>query len=441
MDVVLLSRIQFALAAGFHFLFPPLTLGLTLIIFMLETMFLRKGAIIFKEISNFLIKILALIFTVGVASGIVLEFSFGTNWAEYSRMVGDIFGAPLAAEAVFSFFLESTFIAVLLFGRNKVSPKAYWLVSFLIFFASHLSGLWIIIANSWMQTPAGFEIVNGRAVLTDFFAAAFSPSTLVRYTHTVCASWVTGSLFAAGISAWFLLRKRNAELFKPLLHMSLTIFIITGLLQTVTGHAHAVQVAKTQPAKMAAFEALWQTQNGAPMSLFGIPDAEQQKTHFQIKIPKLLSFMINFNFDSEVKGLNEFPKEEWPPVSISYFSYHLMIVFGGIFAFLSVISIIMLVAKKFNKTNWFLKVLMISAPFPLAINIIGWTAAEVGRQPWAVYGILKTADAASVSVPAWQVLFTLILFSLVYLLLFTVFLIVFTKIIKKGPESIFQAAE
>lgn len=440
MDVVLLSRIQFALAAGFHFLFPPLTLGLTLFILILETKYLRSGANIYKEISNFLIKILALIFTVGVASGIVLEFSFGTNWSEYSRMVGDIFGAPLAAEAIFSFFLESTFIAILIFGRKKVSKKAYWLSAFLLFFASHLSGLWIIIANSWMQTPAGFEIINGRAVLTDFFAAAFNPSTLQRYSHTVFAAWVTGSMFTAGISAWFLLRKRDTDLFKPFMRLSLTIFIITIFLVAGAGHMHAIQVVNTQPAKMAAFEGLWETKQGAPMSLIGIPNAEKQETIMEIKIPKLLSLMAHFNPNAEIKGLNEFPKDEWPPIRLSYFSYHIMFLFGSLLLLLAVISLFMLRKDKLDNMRWFLRTMLLFAPLPLVLNISGWVAAEVGRQPWAVYGILKTADAASVSVPAWQVLLTLIMFVLVYLLLFFVALTILTKIIRKGPERTVQAS-
>jgi cytochrome d ubiquinol oxidase subunit I len=435
MDAVLLSRIQFGFAAGFHFIFPPLTLGLTLIIFILETIYFRKNSEIHKEISTFLIRILALIFTLGVASGIVLEFSFGTNWAEYSRMVGDIFGAPLAAEAVFSFFLESTFLAILLFGRSRVSKRAYLTAAFLVFFASHLSGLWIIIANSWMQTPAGYAIENGRAVLTDFFAAALNPSTGVRYLHTVMAAWVTGSLFAAGISSWYLLKKRSENIFRPLLKICVVIFIITGALQFVSGHLHAVQVGETQPAKMAAFEAVWKTGNGVPMSLFGIPSETTETTKLEIAVPKLLSIMMHFDSNSEVKGLNEFSKDEWPPIVPTYLTYHLMVIIGIIFGIMAIIALILLANKKLFTANWFLKVLLIAAPLPLIANTLGWVAAEIGRQPWAVYGILKTADAASKAVPAWQALVSLILFVIVYSLLFAVFLTIFSKIVKRGPES------
>ena len=433
MDAVFLSRIQFGLAAGFHFLFPPLTLGLTLIIFILETLYFKKGGEIYKEMSTFLIKILALIFIAGVATGIVLEFSFGTNWANYSRMVGDIFGAPLAAEAVFSFFLESTFLAILLFGRNRVSKKAYFVAAFLVFFASHLSGLWIIIANSWMQTPAGFEINNGRAVLTNFFAAALNPSTVIRYIHTVLASWMAGALLVSGISAWFLIQKRNENIFRPLLKLVLILFAVTSLLQFGSGHIHSVQVGQTQPEKMASFEALWETQQGAPMSLIGIPNASTQTTNFELSVPKLLSFLLKFNANAEITGLDKFSKEDLPPLLPTYFSYHLMIILGMLFGAIAVVSLALIASKKLFDAAWFLRALIIASPLPLIACEVGWIATEIGRQPWAVYGVLKTAAAGSPAVPAWQVLLSLILFTVIYLLIIGVCLKIFAKIVKKGP--------
>lgn len=371
----------------------------------------------------------------GVSTGIVLEFSFGTNWSEYSRMVGDIFGAPLAAEGVFSFFLESVFIAVLIFGREKVSRRVYLLSAFLVFFASHLSGFWIIIANSWMQTPAGFKMEGGRAVLTSFFDAAFNPSTLVRYFHVIAAAWITGSLFVSGISAWYIVKDKFEEYFQPLLKISLGIFIAMSLLQFASGHMHAIQVAKTQPEKMAAFEALWKTQKGAPMSIIGIPDEEKEVTHFEIAIPKLLSFMIDFDTEYEVKGLEAFPKDERPPVFLPYMSYHMMIGLGTLFALLAGLGILLIITQKIFESKKYLWLLVLASPLPLIGNEVGWIAAEVGRQPWAVYKVLKTADAASVVVPAGQILFTLIMFSVIYLLLFLIFLKIFFKIIQKGPEE------
>lgn len=435
MDAVLLARIQFAFTVGFHYLFPPTTFGLTLIIVIAESLYLKTRSDIYKKLSVFLVKILGLVFVLGTATGIVMEFSFGNNWSEYSRLVGDIFGAPLAAEGVFAFFLESVFLGVLLFGRKKVSEKAYWWSSFLVFFGAHLSGLWIIIANSWMQTPAGFKMVNGKAVLTDFWAAAFNPSTVERYLHTIVAGWITGALFVAAIAAWYLLKNRHSEYARPLLKISLVVFIAMALLQFGTGHFHSVQVAKTQPEKMAAFEALWETQKGAPLVNFGIPSEKEEKNYYIFEFPKMLSFLVYGDFNAEMKGLKDFPKDERPPVFKSFASYHIMVFLGVWFALLAFMGIYLFSRKQVFEKRWYLYVLLFSVPLPYLANEFGWFAAEIGRQPWAVYHVLKTADAASKVVPAGQILFSLIMFALVYTLLFYVFIKVLKKIIKKGPES------
>jgi cytochrome d ubiquinol oxidase subunit I len=436
MDAVILSRIQFGLTAGFHFIFPPLTLGLTLVVVILETIYFRNNSDLYKKISNFMIKVLGLVFVMGVATGIVLEFSFGTNWSNYSRMVGDIFGAPLAAEGVFAFFMESVFLGILVFGRNRVSRGVFLLSAFLVFIASHLSGLWIIIANSWMQTPAGFAIEGGRAVLKDFFAAAFNDSTLIRYLHTVMGGWITGSLFTAGIGSWYLLKNRDLDSAKPLLTIALWIYVAMAILQFGSGHGHSVQVAKTQPAKMAAFEALWKGQNGAPMSVIGIPDPSRKKTHLEIAVPKLLSIAIYFDPEARVQGLDDFKEEELPSVVLSYLTYHGMIGLGSLFALLAVISAILMISRKLFEARWFLWVLISAVPLPFIANELGWMAAEFGRQPWAVYKVLKTAEAASVVVPAWQILVSIIAFSAIYCLLFAVFLKILFSIISKGPDKI-----
>lgn len=435
MDVVMLSRIQFGLAAGVHFIFPSLTLGLTLLILILEYKFYKTNDEVFKTASSFFIKILGLVFALGVATGIVLEFSFGTNWAEYSRMVGDIFGAPLAAEGIFAFFLESVFLGVLLFARNKVGKKVYLLSAFLVFFGSHLSGLWIIIANSWMQTPAGFAIEGGRAVLTDFFAAAFNPSTLVRFFHVIIAGWISGSLFAAGVAAWYLIKQQYNREAQTILKTAIIIFCIMSLLQFASGHIHAVQVTNLQPEKMATFEALWQTQQGAPMSIIGIPVESEKKTYLEIKIPKLLSLLAYFDPDAEVKGRDAFPDDELPPVLLPYFSYHIMIGLGSLFALMSVIGLFLLLRKKLFDAKWFLYVLVFAIPLPIIANEFGWIAAEVGRQPWAVYKLLKTVDAVSTIVPATHVLLSLIIFTIIYVLLVVLFITILLKIIKKGPQT------
>lgn len=436
MDAVFLSRVQFAFTAGFHFIFPPLTLGLGLIILIYETLYIKTDKELYKNISKFIIKIFALIFAIGVATGIVLEFSFGTNWSNYSRMVGDIFGAPLAAEGILAFFLESVFIGVLLFGREKVSKRVYWLSAFLVFFGSHLSGLWIIIANSWMQTPAGFAIEGGRAVLKDFFVAAINHSTLQRYLHTVVGGWLSGSLFLAGISSWYILKKRDLDYARPILKVTLIVFIITSFLQFGTGHFHAVQVAKTQPAKMASFEGLWESVEGAGLSVFGFPDEDEKTTYGDLRIPKLLSLMIYGDPDAKVHGLNEFPRETRPPLFITFQTYHVMIGLGGLFALISLFGILLLLRKKLFESEWYLKILLLAIPLPIISNEMGWMAAEIGRQPWAVYNVLKTADAASVVVPAWQILATIIMFTVLYAVLFIFFVKFLLNLIKKGPEKV-----
>jgi len=436
MDNVLLARIQFGFAAGFHFLFPPTTLGLSFIIVILETFYTKTKEQIYRKTSSFLVKILGLVFVLGTATGITLEFAFGTNWEEYSRMVGDIFGAPLAAEGIFAFFLESVFLGVLVFGRKKVSKKIYWWSSFFVFFGAHLSGLWIIIANSWMQTPAGYRIEQGRAVLNNFLEAALNHSSIIRFIHTIVASWITGSLFVAVISSWYLLKKRHIKLAKKMLRISLIIFIVASFLQFGTGHAHSVQVAKTQPEKMAAYEALWETTKQAPLAIIALPNSKTEKNDFYIGIPKLLSYLIYFDSNKEIKGLKEFPKDERPPIFLTFMSYHIMIGLASLFVLMSLIIILMFFRKKWYSSEWFLKSLIFSIPLPYIANEFGWIGAEVGRQPWAVYKILRTKNAVSTIVPASEIMLTLLGFIIVYSLIFVVFIKVLKKIIDKGPEHI-----
>ncbi len=435
MDAVLLARIQFGFTVGFHFLFPPTTLALTMIILILETGYIRKKDEESRRLSAFLIKILALVFVLGTATGIVMEFAFGNNWAEYSKMVGDIFGAPLAAEAIFAFFLESVFLGILVFGRERVSKRMYWVSSLLVFLGAHLSGLWIIIANSWMQTPAGFRMEGGRAVLTDFWAAAFNPSTGVRFLHTILGSWIAGSLLVAAIAAWYLLKGKFREPARRLLAIAMTIFALTALVQLANGHSHSVQVARTQPEKMAAFEALWETREKAPLSLFGIPDPESGKTHFEIGVPGLLSFMIHGDWHTPVQGLNAFPVDEHPPVVVSFASYHVMIALGMLFILYGLWYLFLRFRGGAGSNRWFLRGVLLLTPLGYVALETGWIAAEVGRQPWVVYRVLRTADAVSKTVPAGQILATLIGFVLVYALLMVVFLRILGRIVAKGPGA------
>ncbi len=440
MDAVFLARLQFGLIAGFHFLFPPTTLGLTFIVVILETLYARTKNDAYKRLSAYLVKVLGTVFVMGVATGISLEFAFGNNWAAYSRTVGDIFGAPLAAEAVFSFFLESVFLGILVFGRDRVKPKTYRLSAFLVFLGAHLSGLWIIIANSWMQTPAGFRMEGGRAVLDDFFAAAFNPSTVVRFVHTILGGWMTGALVALAIAAWLVLKGRAADKAALLMKPALALFAVAAVLQLGTGHAHSVQVTRTQPEKMAAFEALWRTEDGAPFTVFGIPDEKNERTLLAVRIPKMLSFLVHFDPNGRVLGLDEFPKEERPPVLLPFASYHVMILLGLGFIAMGAWGLWLQARKKLVASRGFLKLLIFAVPLPYLANELGWIAAEVGRQPWAVYKVLRTADAASSVVPAGNILFSIVLFTIIYALIGVVGLRIILKTVRGGPDGEAAAA-
>ena len=435
MDPVLLARIQFAVTIGFHYIFPPITLGLTALISIFLGLHLKTNDKLYEKIAQFWISILVVVFSVGVATGIVMEFQFGTNWEQYSRFVGDIFGAPLAAEGVFAFFLESTFLGILIFGKNKVSKKTYFVSSLMVTLGSTLSAFWIIVANSWQQTPAGYAIINGRAELTDFVAAVFNPSTIPRFTHAVVGGWVTGGFFVAGLSAYFLLKKKHVVFAKKSIKIALIFALISSILQIELGHIHAVQVTHTQPEKMATFEAMYETQSHAPMVIMGIPNVEEQTIDYEISIPSLLSYMIAFDPEFVVKGLNEFKKENLPPIMIPFFSYRVMVGLGFFFVLMALIGVYLNWKDKIEDARKYLMLLVAMLPLPVIANEMGWIAAEVGRQPWIVYQELKTADAISTVVSAGEILFSLILFSGLYSVLFVLFIFLLSKKMKKGPDA------
>jgi cytochrome d ubiquinol oxidase subunit I len=434
LDPVLLARIQFAVTVGFHFIFPPLTIGMGWLIFYFMNRYKKTKDDLFKGIARFWIKVFALTFAVGVATGIVLEFQFGTNWAAYSRFVGDIFGAPLAAEGIFAFFLESTFVGVLIWGWKRFSARTLWFASLMVAVGATLSAFWIIVANSWMQTPVGYEVIGGRAELTDFWAAVFNPSTLPRYLHTIDACLITGAFFMMGISAWYLRRGEHEDFARKSFKVSLVAGFIAAVLQLPLGHYHAVQVAQTQPEKLAAFEGLFETQKEAPLLIFGIPDAEEKTVHAAVKVPGLLSFLVGFDTRTEVKGLNDYPTDEWPPLGLTFYSFHLMFILGLYFIGLTALGIFMLWRKKLFGSRFFMTLAFLSLPLPLVANELGWIAAEVGRQPWIVYRLLKTSEAISVTVPAGQILASLIMFSAIYLLLGALWIFLLRREVKKGPE-------
>ena len=437
MDQVLLARIQFAMTIGFHFIFPPLTIGLAWMLVIFEAIGWKKKDEVYASIGKFFGKILGLIFAVGVASGIVMEFQFGTNWAEYSKFVGDIFGAPLAAEGVFAFFLESTFLGLYIFGREKVSKGTHWFSIFMVAVGSTISGFWILVANSWQQTPAGYVIRNGRAELTDFWASVFNPSTMPRFYHTIDAALISAAFFVAGVSAYYLIKNKHIEFAKTSLRFAIIFGLIVSILEVFPfGHEHAKQVAETQPEKFAATQGLYTSQEGAPIAIFAFPTDHPPKLKVPIEIPGLLSWMAFGDFKAKVKGINEFPRENIPPLFLTFVSYHNMVLLGLYFIFIMALASYLLYKKKLFENKKILTVLKWSVPLPLIAIQLGWIAAEVGRQPWIVYQLMKTKDAVSFTVGTGELLFSIILFALIYILLGSVFLTLLFKKIKHGPEPI-----
>ncbi|MBI4309307.1 MAG: cytochrome ubiquinol oxidase subunit I [Candidatus Omnitrophica bacterium] len=439
MDLLLLSRVQFALTIMFHYIYPPLSIGLGLIIVILESMYMLTRKPLYHMASRFWVKVFGLTFALGVATGIVMEFEFGTNWSTYSRYVGDVFGSALAAEGVFAFFLESGFLAILLFGWDKVSPFMHWLSALLVCLGAHFSAIWIVVAGSWMQTPAGYRIVgdglNARAEITDFGAMVFNPSSMERLAHVTLGCWNAGAFLVLSVSAYYLLRKRHVEFAKASMKAALAVAVIASIAQLVTGRISAEGVAKHQPAKLAAMEAHFPAQAPADMYLWGYVDEKKQAVRYGLKVPGLLSYLIHGNAAKPVPGVNAFKKEDMPPVNIVFQSYHWMVAIGLCLIALSIISVVYLWRGKLFETPWLLKALALSVLLPQAANQLGWMTAEVGRQPWIVYGLLRTSEGLSKAVQAHAVLTSLIMFTLIYLLLFILFVYLFDSKIKHGPEE------
>ncbi len=434
MDAVLLSRIQFAFTVGFHFLFVPLSLGTTVALVLAERRYYKSGLPDDGAAARFWVRIFTTTFAIGVATGITMEFAFGTNWASYSRFVGDIFGAPLAAEGLLSFFLESTFLGVLLFGRGRVSRRFYYVSAWLVALGAHLSALWIIIANSWQQTPAGYKVEEGRAVLTDFFAAAFNPSTFPRFFHTVAATWTVGAFFAAGIAAYFLLKGRHTTFARRTLRFGLVLGLVTAIAMPLLGHWSATQVANTQPAKMAAFEGLYKTRDHAGLSLVGWVDQGNEKL-YALTIPSGLSLMLGFSPSHQVTGLDKFAPQDRPPVEITFQVYHLMVALGILMILWMLLGIFLWWRGRLETSHRYLRLTVWSFVIPMLAIQTGWAAAEIGRQPWIVYNELRTVDAVSAIVPAGQVALSLGIFAVIYAVLFVAWVRILLGIIKRGPEE------
>lgn len=429
-DPVLLARIQFAATVGFHFIFPPISIGLAWLLFTLETASWRTHNPAYERAALLFARLFALTFAVGVATGITMEFQFGTNWAEYSKFVGDIFGAPLAAEAVIAFFLESTFIGLYMFGRGKISRGMQWFSIFMVAVGSTLSAFWILVANSWQQTPAGYVLKNGRAELTSFIDAVLNPSMIPRFLHTMDAAISTGAFFMAGVAAYLLLKNKENQAARVSLRLSIIVGLISSIVQIFPlGHMHAIQVSKNQPVKLATYEGLFEGQTQAPLLLFGIPSENGMTS--KIQLPKLLSFLISGSTDTYIKGRNDFPAEERPPVVLPFLGFHLMVGLGILFILLMVYGAFQLYRGKVWDDWVYLLCLVFAIPLPVLACQLGWIATEVGRQPWIVYGVLKTKDAISYVVPSSHILFSLCMFGGLYLLLLVAYLWFMTRAVQK----------
>ncbi|MBN2204199.1 MAG: cytochrome ubiquinol oxidase subunit I [Thermoleophilia bacterium] len=435
MDALDLSRLQFAFTVGYHFIFVPFSMGLALMVVLAERRYYKSGVPAHRAASEFWIKLFTATFAIGVATGITMEFAFGANWADYSRFVGDIFGAPLAAEGLFAFFLESTFLGILLFGRKRVSRGFYYASAWLVLIGAHLSAVWILIANSWQHTPRGFAIEDGRAVLTSFWAAVFNPSTLPRLSHTVVATWVMGGFAIAAIAAWYLLKGRHVRLARSWMTTGLILGLVTAVAMPFVGHWHAVQVAEEQPIKMAAFESVWETESNSTLWLFGwVRDGGEEVVG--LGIPSGLSLMLGLDPAHEVTGLSSVPPEDRPPVQLTFQAYHLMIGIGFLMIGLLALALIMHALGRLERSRWMLWILVFAVFLPQIAIQMGWAATEVGRQPWIVQGLLRTVDGVSPTVSAAAVATTLALFAVVYLLLFIGWVRVVFGIIRKGPEDV-----
>jgi cytochrome d ubiquinol oxidase subunit I len=436
MDPVLLSRIQFGMTVSFHYIFPPLSIGLGVILVLMEALYLKTRVPLFQQMTRFWTRIFGLTFALGVATGVVMEFQFGTNWSNYSRFVGDVFGSALAAEGIFAFFLESGFLAILLFGWDKVGPRMHMFSTVMVALGAHFSAIWIVVADSWMQTPAGFHIVQSalrqRAEIVDFWAMVFNPSAMIRLTHTVLGAWQAAAFLVLSVSAYYLLKRRHLDFAKASMRIGLVVAVFASFGSLVTGHESALVVSKYQPAKLAAMEGHLPASAPAGLSLFGWVDEEQQR-FVGVSIPGMLSYLVHGDAAKPVTGLQAFPPQDRPPVNAVFQTYHAMVGIGTGLLGLSLLGLLLWWRGSLFETRWLLWVYVFAVLGPQAANQLGWFTAEVGRQPWIVYGLMRTADAVSPLVSAGKVLASLVMFLLIYLALFILFVYLLDQKIRHGP--------
>ncbi len=442
MDALFLARLQFAIVTVYHFFFVPLTLGLSVLIAIMETKYVRTGDPVYKTMTKFWGKLFLINFAMGVATGIVQEFQFGMNWSEYSRFMGDIFGAPLAIEALLAFYMESVFLGVWIFGWDKLSPKAHAVVMWLVALGSNLSAVWILAANSFMQQPVGYTLRNGRAEMTDFFALVTNGHLWVQWPHVFASAVATAGFFVAGISAWHLLRRsENLEVFRRSFRWA-TVYALVGTVAVIlVGHSQAQYMIRIQPMKMAAAEALWNSEDPAAMSLFTIGNEKERRDVFAIRIPGALSFLAYNRFSGEVRGINDLqreyeqtygPGDYVPPVAVSYWTFRIMVGAGFLMLLLAIAALRAVMKGTVLESPRLLRFMFWAIGLPVLANSTGWIFTEMARQPWIVFGLQKTADAVSNTVGAGEVAFSLVVFTLLYAILMVVDVKLLVKYARAG---------
>lgn len=444
MDVLILARVQYALTIAFHYLFVPLSMGLSLLMVILEGLYLKTEDERYYILTKFWLRIFTLTFAVGVATGMIMKSQFGTNWAGFSRYVGEIFGSALVVEGFFAFILESAFLGILLFGWDRVSPRLHYFSTCMVCLGSHLSAFWIVIANSWMHTPAGFRIVgegaHARAEITDFWQMCFNPSMLERVTHTTFGAWLYADFLVIAVCAWYMRKGRNLPTSTCCMTVALNFASICLLLQLITGHASAIKAAEYQPQKMAAFEGLYTTQGYAPMYGGGYVDVKAKRV-IGFKLPAMLSLLLHGRPSAKVAGLDSVSQDEWPPVQIVFQTYHFMVACWGVMALLVVWAYWKERTHQMLQSRYLLALLTWSFAVPGLANLSGWFSAEVGRQPWVVWNQLRTSKALSESVAADAVLSSIIVYGVIYIAILALFLELMRQRIAEGPGQSLESLE
>jgi len=441
-DVVWLSRLQFGITIGFHFIFVTVSLGMVWLLFAIETMAWRTRREEWTRAAKFFGRMFVMTFVFGVVTGMVMEFQFGLNWAVFSNFVGDIFGTPLAAEGLFTFIIESVFIGLYIFGRDRVPKAIHWFSILMVALGATFSAFWILVANSWMHTPAGYVMRNGRLELSSFLHVVFTESMSPRFFHTVDAVLIGGAFFVAGVSAYLLLAGKDVDLARKTLRLSVVFGLLVSVLELFPfGDMTARQVAHTQPTKFAAMESVEKTQQGAGLVLFGVPVEDPPHLDYAVRLPYALSLLADRNPNATVKGFDQFSRDDLPPFVLTFTSFHVMVGLGTFFIAVMAWAVFQTVRRRLWENRWFLWVLVLSIPLPIIACQFGWITAEVGRQPWIVYGVMRTSDAASVNVSAHQVLVSLWSFGVLYLMLGVLYVLLMVREVRRGPQHVSATKE